>query len=58
MSIASLFLNEQKWDDAKQWFEKAVAVAPNNADAYYSLGFIAWSQWYPGIRQGARQLWV
>ncbi|MGB9455280.1 MAG: tetratricopeptide repeat protein [Bryobacteraceae bacterium] len=47
MSIASLFLNQQKWDDAKQWFEKAVAVAPNNADAYYSLGFIAWSRWFP-----------
>ncbi|MFY9724946.1 MAG: tetratricopeptide repeat protein [Bryobacteraceae bacterium] len=47
MSIASLFMNQQKWDDAKQWFEKAVAVAPNNADAYYSLGFIAWSQWFP-----------
>ncbi len=47
MSIANLFLNQQKWDDAKQWFEKAVAVAPNNADAYYSLGFVAWSQWFP-----------
>ena len=47
MSIASLFLNQHKWDDAKQWFEKAIAVAPNNADAYYSLGFIAWSKWYP-----------
>jgi tetratricopeptide (TPR) repeat protein len=22
-------------------------VAPNNADAYYSLGFIAWSRWFP-----------
>ena len=44
MSIASLYLNQQKWDDAKQWFEKAIAVAPNNKDAYYSLGFIAWSR--------------
>jgi len=47
VSIASLFLNERKWDDAKEWFEKAIAVNPNNADAYYSLGFIAWSKWFP-----------
>ncbi|MBV9504007.1 MAG: tetratricopeptide repeat protein [Acidobacteriia bacterium] len=46
-SIASLFLNEKKWDDAQQWYEKLIAVDPNNADAYYSLGFIAWSKWYP-----------
>ena len=51
MSIASLFLNEQKWGDAKQWFEKAIAVSPNSADAYYSLGFVAWSQWYPALGQ-------
>src|SRR3974390_721817 len=46
-SIASLYLNEKKWDDAQQWYEKLIAVDPNNADAYYSLGFIAWSKWYP-----------
>ena len=49
VSIASLFLNQQKWDDSKQWFEKAVAVNPNNADAYYSLGFISWSKWFPAF---------
>jgi Tfp pilus assembly protein PilF len=46
-SIASLELNEKKWDDAQGWYEKLIAVDPNNADAYYSLGFIAWSKWYP-----------
>lgn len=46
-SIASLNLNEKKWDDSQQWFEKLIAVDPNNKDAYYSLGFIAWSKWYP-----------
>ena len=46
-SIASLFLNEKKWSDARQWYEKLTAVDPKNADAYYSLGFIAWSEWYP-----------
>jgi Tfp pilus assembly protein PilF len=46
-SLASLYLNQKKWDEAQQWFEKQVAINPNNADAYYSLGFIAWSKWYP-----------
>jgi len=46
-SVASLYLNQKKWDDAKQWNEKLIAIDPNNADAYYSLGFIAWSVWYP-----------
>ena len=46
-SVASLYLYQKKWDDAQQWYEKLVAVDPNNAEAYYSLGFIAWSKWYP-----------
>ncbi len=46
-SIASLYLNQKKWDEAQQWYEKLIGVDPTNADAYYSLGFIAWSKWYP-----------
>jgi len=46
-SIASLNLNQKKWDEAQQWYEKLTAVDPQNADAFYSLGFIAWSKWYP-----------
>ena len=46
-SIASLYLNQKKWDDAQQWYEKLIAVDPNNPEAYYSLGFVAWSKWYP-----------
>jgi len=46
-SIASLNLNQKKWDESQQWYEKLTAVDPQNADAYYSLGFIAWSKWYP-----------
>lgn len=46
-SIASLYLNQKKWDESQQWYEKLTAVDPQNADAFYSLGFIAWSKWYP-----------
>jgi tetratricopeptide (TPR) repeat protein len=46
-SIASLYLNQQDWSNARVWYEKLISVDPKNADAYYSLGFIAWSDWYP-----------
>lgn len=46
-SIASLQLNQKNWNDALRWYGKLTAVDPNNADAYYSVGFIAWSRWYP-----------
>jgi TonB family protein len=46
-SIASLFLNQKKWDEAQQWYQKLTVTDPSNADAYYSMGFIAWSRWYP-----------
>lgn len=45
--LASLYLNQKKWDEAEQWYNKLTSVDPKNADAYYSLGFIAWSRWYP-----------
>jgi len=46
-SIASIYLNDKKLDDAQQWYEKLAAVDPKNATAFYSLGWIAWSKWYP-----------
>jgi tetratricopeptide (TPR) repeat protein len=55
-SIASLFLNQKKWDDALQWYEKLVAVEPNNADAHYSMGFAAWSKWYPAYGKARASL--
>jgi TonB family protein len=46
-SMASILLNQKKWDDAQQWYERITAADPYNADAWYSMGFIAWSKWYP-----------
>jgi len=46
-SIASLYYNQKKFDEAKQWYEKLVAVNPNSKEGYYTLGVIAWSKWYP-----------
>ncbi len=52
-SIASLYLNQKQFDEAQKWYEKLTVVDPNNADAYYSIGFISWSKWYP-VYGGAR----
>jgi len=46
-SLASLSLNQKNWDQAEEWYRKLVAADPGNAQAWYSLGFIAWSRWYP-----------
>ncbi len=34
-------------DDAKVWYGKLVEIDPANSKAYYSLGVISWSKWYP-----------
>jgi TonB family protein len=47
VSLASLYLNSKRWDDARAGYRTLLNYDPNNRDAYYSLGFIAWSQWYP-----------
>src|SRR5437870_6305338 len=44
-SIASLYFNQKKLDDAKEWNKKLIALNPQNKDAYYTLGVIAWTQW-------------
>jgi len=55
-SVASLTLNQKKWNDARGWFERIIADEPNNADAYYSLGFIAWSEWFPAYSEARVRL--
>ncbi|HEX3878218.1 MAG TPA: tetratricopeptide repeat protein [Bryobacteraceae bacterium] len=54
--IATLKLNEKKWDEAENWYKKVVELDPKNTDAYYSLGFIAWSKWYPAYATAMHDL--
>ena len=44
--IAALYLNIGKFDDAKAWQMKAIAVDPQDAEAYYTVGYIDWRQAY------------
>ncbi len=52
-SIASLFFNQKKFEEAKDWYAKLIAVDPNNKEAYYTLGVIAWTKTFQ-VRMEAR----
>lgn len=54
--VATLMLSEKKWDEAEKWYKKVIELDPKNTDAYYSLGFIAWSRWYPAYATAMHEL--
>ena len=55
-SLATLDLNMKQWDEAQQYFEKLAVMNPSSSDANYSMGFIAWSKWYPAYADARKQL--
>src|SRR5262245_8877953 len=55
-SIASLYLNQKKLDEAQKRYEKLTAADPKNKEAFYSMGFIAWSKWYPAYGTARAEL--
>jgi tetratricopeptide (TPR) repeat protein len=44
--IAYLYLNMHKFDLSKEYYLKAAQIDPNDAEPYYSVGVIAWTQSY------------
>lgn len=44
--IAYLYMSMKKFDQAREYYRKALESDPNDPDLYYSLGVIAWSQAY------------
>jgi len=44
--IAYLYLNMKKFEDAKDYYRKAVAADPNDPEPYYSVAVIDWTQAY------------
>lgn len=46
----------KKLDDAKVWYTKLAEIAPQNKEAYYSLGVIAWAKWYPALMAARAKL--
>ncbi len=46
-SIASMYFNQKKLDEAKEWYTKLLNVDPNDKTAYYTIGVIAWTKTFP-----------
>jgi tetratricopeptide (TPR) repeat protein len=55
-SIASLYFNQKKLDEASEWNKKLIAINPQNKDAYYTLGVIAWTQWLVPDREARNKM--
>jgi hypothetical protein len=53
--IAYLYLSQKKWDQAKQYYRMASELDPSDAEPYYSVGVIDWSQSYqPRMEERAK----
>jgi tetratricopeptide (TPR) repeat protein len=65
-SLASLSYNQagalqgdekiKKLDEARDWNLKLIEADPKNKEAYYSIGVIAWSKWYPALGKARAEL--
>jgi tetratricopeptide (TPR) repeat protein len=44
-SIASIYFDQKKFDEANEWNKRLIVINPLNKEAYYTLGVIAWMQW-------------
>ncbi|RXH58871.1 hypothetical protein [Granulicella sibirica] len=44
--IASIDRNIKKFDEAKEYEKKVIAIAPNDPEAYYTVGFVNWTLAY------------
>lgn len=53
--IAYLYLQMKKFDDAKDYYRKAVTADPNDPEPYYSVGVIDWTEAYqPRMEERAK----
>lgn len=48
--IASINRNIGKMDQAEEYEKKVIALAPNDAEAYYTIGFVDWTKAYKEAR--------
>lgn len=65
-SLASMSYNQSgslqgeaknaKLDEARKWNQRLIAADPQNKEAYYSIGVIAWSRWYPALGKARAEL--
>ncbi|MCS6951823.1 MAG: tetratricopeptide repeat protein [Bryobacterales bacterium] len=43
-SIALLYFNQKKLDEAREWYLKQISVNPSAKEAHYTIGVIAWTK--------------
>ncbi len=55
-SLASLYFNLKDFPKAEEWNKKIIAADPNNKEAYYVLGVIAWTNFVPPDREARAAL--
>jgi Tfp pilus assembly protein PilF len=55
-SLASLCFNRKKFDEATTWYKKLVSVKPDNKEAFYTMGVIAWTRSWPPIEEARQKL--
>lgn len=49
-SIALLYFNQKKLEDAQDWYDRLAIANPENKEAFYTLGLIAWTRCDPPRR--------
>jgi len=54
--IAKLFFDQKKFDEAVEWNKKLIAINPQNKEAYYTLGVIAWTNWLLPDREARNKM--
>jgi len=53
--IAYIYLQMKRFEDAKTYYRKALEIDPNDAEPYYSVGVIDWTQTYqPRMEERAK----
>ncbi len=55
-SIASLYFNQKKTPEAKEWYTKLITLNPKNKEAHYTMGVIAWTEWYKPYMEAKAKL--
>jgi Tfp pilus assembly protein PilF len=55
-SIANIYFQQKDWDQAEEWNRKVIEIDPNNREAYYTLGVLAWTRFLVVDRQARKDL--
>ena len=54
--MSSMSAKMQQLDVAAEWYKKLAAADPNEKEAFYSLGVVAWSKFYPAWMEARTKL--